>query len=881
MKRILPLIICLILISVKAESTIFTSQASGPWGNPATWSTDGSDPDGIPDNNDNVTILNGHAVVDNLANCYSRSITINAGGSLNLNNQTQRLWGHFINNGSLIGNGAMVFNGNGYNISSATTITNGGNWFFPTGSNYTILAGTVISKINYFIFSTGASVTNLGQVFLISGSLSLVGTSSWTNGPNSSLAIAQNISGTGTFNCSAVPNSVNYTSNLSTTIYNTTYYNLAIGTSSAVTKNLTGNLVVLNNLNINNTVTLNCNNFDITIGGNWNNNANTNMQNMATVTFNGNGTINRLTTEQFNDLVINPTGTITLGRSIDCSGSLTVLSGTFDVSASNFAITVGGDFTHNGGIFNGRAGTFTFDGSVAQVCSGSTTTTFNNVTSNNSIGGVSVTGIIIINGTLQVNDRSFGTSGFGSIILTATGATTYAKIGPLGASASLVGTNWTIGAYIDGPATAYWQYLGSPVSGATLADWDNDPRFYMSGVGGNDGNSCCPIFRSVRTYNTAANTYSNVTNTGASLVPGLGFMVWMSDNQSQLTAPLPYDTRGIPNFGTVLRAVTAGGAGNGYNLVSNPYACPIDYSAVVTNSGGGTLHPDFLILLETGNYAVNPNGGIIAPNQGFMSIALVSSNIKFDELVKNTSSNPNILRTANPENYLRITASNSTNGLGGEAVVKIKADAHNGKDLSMDLPYIASPYDDATNIWTVDNDGSDLLMNALDGIQDKLDIPLTVRSGTPGDQLLSFKGLNSFSAYSCAWLEDLATGEKINLKDHDTYSFHADAVGEDHHFTLHFERDGNCPLNEQMLTPSLDASSQVFVNNGNILVKFGFEEKSDVVISVFNVAGQEVSAPKNFTVANETIALESPGAHGIYMVRIAKGDEVVSKKIYY
>jgi hypothetical protein len=356
-------------------------------------------------------------------------------------------------------------------------------------------------------------------------------------------------------------------------------------------------------------------------------------------------------------------------------------------------------------------------------------------------------------------------------------------------------------------------------------------------------------------------------------------MVWMADNMSTLTAPLPYDTRGIPNFGTVLRAVTAGGPSAGYNLVSNPYACPIDYASVVANSGN--LNPNFLILLENGSYATNPNGGTIAPNQGFMAIATITGSIKFDEVTKIVAANPNILRTGDPENFLRIKAGNSINGLGGEAVVQIHADARNGKDIALDMPFLASPYDDATNIWTSDKEGEDLLLNALDGTQDNLDITLIVKSGTPGEQLLTFKGLNGFSAYSCAWLEDLATGEKINLKEHDTYAFNTELAGEKHEFNLHFGREGDCPLNEQMLVPSLDASSLVYVNNGNILVQFGFEEKSDVVITVLNVAGQEVSAPKNMTVMSETIALDSPGAHGIYLVRITKGDEIVTKKIYY
>ncbi|HET6990745.1 MAG TPA: T9SS type A sorting domain-containing protein, partial [Bacteroidia bacterium] len=270
-----------------------------------------------------------------------------------------------------------------------------------------------------------------------------------------------------------------------------------------------------------------------------------------------------------------------------------------------------------------------------------------------------------------------------------------------------------------------------------------------------------------------------------------------------------------------------------------------------------------------------------APAQGFMCIATSSGSAKFMESCKTTASSPNIIRSAAPENYLTISSSNATNGLGGEAVVQITNDAHNGYDLIYDMPFLSSPYEDATNIWTSDNDGKDLLLNALDGTNDILDIPLSVVAGTPGDQLLSFKGMNSFTSYSCAWIEDLATGEKINLKDHDTYSFPANAAGEKHNFNLHFERTGNCPLSDQNITPSLDAMSQVFVNNGNILAEFGFEEKTDVSISIFNAIGQQVSAAKNVSVGKETIALDNPDAHGVYLVRITKGDEVVTKKIYY
>jgi hypothetical protein len=580
----------------------------------------------------------------------------------------------------------------------------------------------------------------------------------------------------------------------------------------------------------------------------------------------------------FGKLEISSSNTVTLARVLNVAGIFTLTSGTLDVSASNFAVNLSGNFVHNGGIFTFGTGTVTANGTSLQTFSGVAATGFYNLTSNNTLGGVTVTRSIVINNILQVNSSSFGTSGSGSIILTANGATTYARIGTLGAGASLFGTNWTIRSYINGPATAYWQYLGPPVSGTTLADWDNDYRFYMSGVGGNDGNACCPVFYSVRTYNTPTNTYTNITSVSTALVPCRGYMVWMADNLNSLTAPLPFDTKGTPNQGTVVRAVTAGGAGAGYNLVSNPYACPINYASVVASSG--ILNPNFLILQENGSYVTNPNGGVIAPAQGFMCIATANGNMKVLETAKNTAASPNIIRESAPQNSLTIISGNGTNGLGGSAVVQINSNAHNGYDADFDMPYLPSPYDDATNIWTTDNEGKDLLLNALDGTNDVLDIPLSVVSGTPGNQLLSFRGINSLESYSCAWIENLATGEKINLKDHDTYSFMANGAGEKHDFNIHLERTANCPLSEQNITASLDASSLVFVNNGNILVKFAFEEKTDVTIAVFDVAGKEVNAEKNVTVTNETIPLDNPGAHGIYLVRISKGTETVTRKIY-
>jgi hypothetical protein len=356
-------------------------------------------------------------------------------------------------------------------------------------------------------------------------------------------------------------------------------------------------------------------------------------------------------------------------------------------------------------------------------------------------------------------------------------------------------------------------------------------------------------------------------------------MIWMGDNMTSLTAPLVYDSRGIPNFGTVTRSVTAGGLGGGYNLVGNPYACPITYSSV--QAASGNIGASFFIMQENGSYATNPNGGVIAPNQGFMCVASATGNMTFTEACKNTSSTPNIIRQAEERNYVRINVTNDQNGLGGETAIQFTSDAHDGYDVIYDMPFLANVYETASNIWSTDKDGKDNLLNALDATAEVIDIPLSVSAAVAGTQTISFRGINTVYDYSCAWLEDADNGTRINLRDQDNYSFDAEA-GAVHHFVLHFDRSGkDCPLSQQNLVNSLDAMTQVYVNNENLMANFYFTENTDVQITIYDADGREVSGPKQYIVSSGPVALDNPGAHGIYFVQVVEKDHVCTKKIYY
>ena len=876
-KRILFLLIS--FCSGVAYSATFTSQASGPWSTPATWTIVGPDADGIPDSGDDVIINGGFAISLAVVNNNCRDFTISS-GSLTMNNRTLRFYGNCTKTGgSIVGNGPWQFYGNPATITGV--FTNSGNWYFNTGSAVTIATGSTIQKNNGFTIYTNATVTNNGTVRFTGGSLTFnTSTSAWINAANSLLQVAANITGPGVLNCSASPNTMVYGAAATTSIRGQTYHHLIIQNSLATSPVLAGNITVNGNLTLTAT-TLNCSNRNITLAGNWVNNANTTCTNQALISFTGSGiqTITRATgnTETFNNVDLNGSGTVRLNDTLRVNGSLNINSGTLDVNAGNFAIRCLGNFV-DGSAFMARQGTVFMMGSSAQTIDGISSTVFYNLHCSNA-AGVTINFSKAINNILTVSAGAFGPSGFGGFTLLASGSTTCARIAPLGVGASLVGSSWSVETYIDGPATAYWQYLTPPMSSPTLQDWDGDTRFYMSGTGGNDGNACCPTFFSVRTYNTATNTYSNVTSINTVLTPGRGYMVWMSDNLNSLTAPLIFDTRGTPNFNTVNRAVVAGGAGGGYNLVGNPYACPVTFASVVAASSA-TLNPNFLILREDGSYATNPNSGTIAAAQGFMCVASTAGNITFTETCKSTTATPNVMRVL-PGNMVRIKAGNQVNGIGEETTVQLDPSGSESYDAFYDLPYLPSPYENATHIWTGNADGNQFILNNTGTTQDHLFIPVSVITSTPGVQTLTFKDLNTVTEYNCAWLEDLTTGARVNLNAQDIYTFEENEMGATRNFILHFERTNDCTFDLQNSVASLDAQTNVFVNSGQIFATFEFTDETPVEISMYDLSGRMVMGQTTMNVSSQTVALENPDAHGIYLVRIVRGNEVTTKKIYY
>lgn len=272
----------LMLLSLDAAAVATcTSRASGNWNSVATWTCVGTPTVTTPGASNFVVIAAGHTVSLNNNNRTVASLTIEAGATLNDDNQDLTVTGNVVNNGTFGTNGgALIMTGANATISGTGTFSDTDLQIdamgisLPAGStmNFTNQAQVRVGRNNQGSFTLNGAITGTGlasgdrilRVYqnssaTINGSISAPNAyirveqnasvtnngsvtvqyldsdgnnpaSVWTQGANSSLTVSQTPVNTwrGTLNASANGNTVTYNSPAAPlTPSGNTYYNLA------------------------------------------------------------------------------------------------------------------------------------------------------------------------------------------------------------------------------------------------------------------------------------------------------------------------------------------------------------------------------------------------------------------------------------------------------------------------------------------------------------------------------------------------------------------------------------------------------------------------------------------------------------------------------
>lgn len=276
MKKVLPSLVILsftgifTMISACVSAGTFTSNvASGNWNDPLSWTAVG-DGDGIPDTDDDVTIVTGHQITIVIVANTCRNLTVDAGGSIRGTNISRALniYGDYTLNGSEVGSFTLGFRKLNGIVSGSGTPSQSAAWQFA--ANTTIDASMTVTKNVKCRIAWGKTVTNEGNFTLgPSGQMSPDAVSStWINGTGGIVTLRSSLFMVGAIkNFSTFANSlvIRYTGNIPTVV-SSQYSSVTINQN---TTTLIADLTCLADLTINGTGTLTTGGFDLHVRGNF------------------------------------------------------------------------------------------------------------------------------------------------------------------------------------------------------------------------------------------------------------------------------------------------------------------------------------------------------------------------------------------------------------------------------------------------------------------------------------------------------------------------------------------------------------------------------------------------------------------------------------
>lgn len=937
MKSVYTLSFLLTTALAFGQGTFESTGANSTWSNSAAWTlTSGSDADGVPDADDDVTILAGHFlnVTGNDA-CNSlivrddaslSELTIAAGRSLTVTGNVQLDCDDVAAETYLTVNGTLNVGGT-FRIladeddaaieftigsSGAVNINGTGTSFFRVNSAVSDLSffdnqGTFTCDGNFEFRTTDGSelpITNEGSM-VIQGDLRLrvddagsiisfaqrdaldintdldlrsrdgadpadLTLNMQFNGAQVNLQSAINmLNDGGTIQANAATASFTYDGTSLQTIVTDSkiqYHNLVIANSGAVAS-LDGNLPasqLLGNLTVNSGSEMSLATFTINVADeaiiNGTLTQNGEMTTGGNFSIGADGTMNTTSSLAVNGQYVNSGAHNVTDAGIDCARTFTN-NGTYTCGGTTSTMNVAGNWANSGTYTTVDGARVTLDGtSGTQTISG--TTTFEILEVNNTGTACTNTGTILIQGIFDLDAGTFNTGNNMTFLSNASGTGQMDNI-----DGGIFSGTVTVERFID-LAEDGWREIASPVSGTTIANWQDDGMITAGFTGSDFPNFS---FISVYTYNennadgAKDNGWVAATNVTDATGAAQGHRYYLG------TGTYTASVTGTVNTGefsyTLDYQDDAGDADEeGWNLVGNPFACSIDWDAIDAVDLVNTEYTYYVFSASAGNYGsyTGRTGGsgtngvnrYIPSSQGFWLHATSSgASLNLYESNKAPVDSPWVKSSNNPIfEKVHVTMTGDVNSYQDEAMLWSNAmGVTNAKD-QYDIFKLYSPtdyYDYVPHLAFVLNDSLDMSMYSVAETGD-FSVPLKAYSGAQalGNYTLDFSNLDIFRPGSCIQLEDLHTGTTIDLRSNPSYTFATSDTTTMPRFMLHVSG----AIDEGLVSDANCAGT----NDGEIIVEV--QNGQAFNLEWTDNLGNVLQSNTNVTVA-DTLSNLAPGAY--------------------
>lgn len=545
-----------------------------------------------------------------------------------------------------------------------------------------------------------------------------------------------------------------------------------------------------------------------------------------------------------------------------------------DLTTSTWDI-IGDTLVNEGSITSGAVGGIGIEGSGVVVMGGTGTYDVYDL-SINAPGGTSTANTISVRGNLVLDGGVFDATA--ATVTLRSLSTGTGRLGPVPPGSGYLGSLTMERRIPAGPTN--WRSLGSPVAGATIADWQDD--FFTAGYPGSaypnfyDPPGSGIYWPSIRWYDeTDSGAGQNDGATGVTstqpLSIGQGFTAWAGTTlngtvaftidvtgapniaQTPITLPMTYTNTGVPST-------------DGWNLVSNPVPSPIDFALI--NRGADVSNAYWILNPQNGSMAtwngvVGTNGanGIIQSSQGFWLKANGSAvTTTVHENAKAATNSGGVFMQVADLPILRMNVRDEAQIYHDEALI-VFADGIPGVD-ALDVPKLEFDRPGAPAISSYDVEGNSLTINTYGMPQQAISIPLKVRVTAAGQHQLQVMEIARIAGMACVRLEDQQEGISVELEEGSVYHFYMEPSSPTDRFIIH--------ISTPVLHEVMDVTCQG-LNDGGITVTVPDGAQTITLMDAFSTPIQQQDA-----VVGEFNAL----AGGDYLISVTSdagcGDLVAS-----
>ncbi len=453
-------------------------------------------------------------------------------------------------------------------------------------------------------------------------------------------------------------------------------------------------------------------------------------------------------------------------------------------------------------------------------------------------GIVSIREPLLIAGGVKVKNGTLAADGNITLLATPAGTAVIYQIGPTG----MITGEITVQQYLEARGTVY-RYLSAPVNNVDVAEWQASFPITgkFSGASSGPGLTDSPSLFYYKENDGGWVAYPPAGGSDtAPIERGVGYAALLRND----TTPITLSAKGVPYQGTITYSLSGSGggaAGNGWNLIGNPFASPV----VWDNTADAWTRSGICNVIAMRNnkvvqgqptsqvqyYDLTLGGGIIPQGEAFWVKSLDSSPVlTVNERAKADSVNQITVPPA--LHYMVLNLGQGS--LRDPAYIIFSPDASDAYDPQYDGRKMKNY--GMFNLSTITGDTVLLAVNHVSGKSCSETIRLEVANVSPGSYSFSFENIQSLTDIGEIILVDNLTGTRTKITGAEyTFSVTSDpnSFGRNR-FALTF--------NKQLLdvtTPKVQAADICAPGPGNIVVT---NSQTGVSYYVLNENGEVISS---------------------------------------